>query len=159
MLSLSLTADIMCNTKKKSCNNTISVYIFQYLCSTFRDNRQSVGLSEQFYIVCEGGFKERAENLFSHWNPLVGCDSSLQLDKLKRFHLEKKKLKQIKPDVSSNQQSRENTHRREQQQLCLPHLDRRIEQAVKKKSQYFSCLYMNLELRMVKLCGRCFVSV
>lgn len=157
MLSLSLTADVTCNTK--SCNNTISVYIFQYLCSTFIDNRQSVGLAEQFYIVCEGGFKEKAENLFSHWMPPVGFDSSLQLDKLKRFHLEKKKIKQIKPDVSSNQQSRENKHRRKQQQLCLPHLDRRIEQAVKKKSQYFSCLYTNLELRMVKLCGRCFVSV
>lgn len=64
MLSLSLTADDICYAK--SYNNTISVYIFQFLCSTFIDSKPSVGLAEQSYMVCEGGLREKAENLFTH---------------------------------------------------------------------------------------------
>lgn len=63
MLSLSLTADDMCYAKRY--NNTSSVYICQYLCSTFIDNKPSVGLAEQSYMVGEGGLKEKAENLFT----------------------------------------------------------------------------------------------
>jgi len=84
---LSSTTDDMCCAK--SYQNTISVYIFQYLCSTFVDNRSSVDLAEHSYMLCEGGLKEKVEYLFTHWMTPVGFESSLQLDKLRSFHLQK----------------------------------------------------------------------
>lgn len=60
MFSLSLAAGM---GYTKSSSNAISVSVFQYLCT---DNRLSDGLAGQSYEACEGGLKEKAENLFTH---------------------------------------------------------------------------------------------